>query len=156
MQITEREPGGGESALINDLIARAVNSWNLSERVRRAALPSHLYDAADIRDYRFLLAHDEEANLAGIAALTGPVEPGKPLPQPVGLLHGIYVDPELHGTGTGRALLKAAEAVAVESGFHCLLVRAHRDSQGFFEANGYRHTDAVSYPYAWVNELTAG
>ena len=156
MQITERKPAGTELDRINELVGRAVNSWNLTERVRRAALPSHLYDAADVRDYRFLLSHADDGNLAGVAALTGPVESGTPLPQPVGLLHGIYVDPALHGTGTGRALLKAAEAMAVESGFHCLLVRAHRDSQGFFEANGYRHTDAVSYPYAWVKDLAGG
>jgi GNAT superfamily N-acetyltransferase len=155
MPIKEQQPASTGLARINDLITRAINSWNLTERVRRAALPSHLYDAADLRDYRFLLADADDGSLAGVAALTGPVEPGKALPEPLALLHGLYVEPALHRTGIGRALLKAAEAKAVESGFHCLLVRAHRDSQGFFETNGYRHTDRVSYPYAWVKELPA-
>ena len=49
----------------------------------------------------------------------------------------LYVDPEFHGQGIGRALFESAEQVIIEGGFEDVIVGVHGQSAiGFYEKMG--------------------
>jgi predicted N-acetyltransferase YhbS len=119
---------------INQVITRAVMTWNLPERVKRLSLPSYHYDKLDLQHFQILLACTDD-KLAGVIVLDHELEseniPGKNL-----LIHGLFVDPELHQKGVGTRLFREAERLAQQQCTHGLLVRAHKDATGFFSAMG--------------------
>jgi predicted N-acetyltransferase YhbS len=53
-------------------------------------------------------------------------------------LAGLFVEPELWGSGVGRALVDAATHEARQSG-HALLVIAGAEARGFYERCGFSH-----------------
>jgi N-acetylglutamate synthase-like GNAT family acetyltransferase len=119
---------------INQVVEAAVMTWQLPERVKRLALPSYHYNKHDLEHYEFVVA--ESGNqIIGIAAWdTAPHQgPGQTR---LLLLHGIYVMPEQQHRGIGRRLFAAAEAAAGTRTMDGVLVRAQKDAEGFFRAQG--------------------
>lgn len=98
---------------------------------------------------RFLIS-ERENGLVGFAEVILSA-----LPAPVGPVAGaelvrLYVQPQAHGMGIGRQLLRAAESAASNSGLPYLWLTAwegnHR-ARGFYEALGYTDTGATTYTF---------
>jgi GNAT superfamily N-acetyltransferase len=97
--------------------------------VKRLALPSYRYHGQDLEHLRILVAEEDAAALAGVAAW----EPSEARDCPQGrrglLLHGLYVDPDRQGRGLGTPLLGAAATAARGLGYDGLLVKAKADAR---------------------------
>ena len=141
LTLREETPTPADLPALNALIERAIGSWTVSERVKRAALPSYRYEALDLADMRFFTMRAEGGGLEALAVLS-------PLDGDPGalLLHGLYVEPARHRQGLGRRLLAAAEDAARQAGAARLTVRAQRDAAPFFAAAGFETADGP-YPY---------
>ncbi len=145
----------------NAVIATAIMTWHLPDRVKRLSLPSYRYDAQDLEHLTLIGAADEADTIVGVASWER--EPASVADTPSGvkglLLHGIYVIPRLHRTGIGSRLLDVAIKAARQGGFDGLLVKANRDAQGFFSAMGFQQlsTEDVErdYPYRFWWDLSA-
>ena len=143
----------------NGIIERAVNTWNLPERVKRLAMPSYLYSEHDLRHLHLVLAELDPYGVIGVAAW----EPAAARDCPSGrrglLLHGLYVDPQRQRRGAGSLLLSAAAAAARESGYDGVLVKAQADAEGFFRAQGLRALTVEDaerdYPHRYWLDVTA-
>jgi N-acetylglutamate synthase-like GNAT family acetyltransferase len=143
---------------INRVIERAVQTWNLPERVKRLALPTYLYTEHDLNHLHIVLAEDSAASVIGVAAWEDAAARDCPQGRRGLLLHGLYVDPDRQHRGTGTRLLTAAVAAAREQGYDGLLVKAQADAEGFFRSRGL-HQLAVAdanrdYPNRFWLDLT--
>jgi predicted N-acetyltransferase YhbS len=102
---------------LNDVIERAVMTWNLAERVKRLSLPSYRYHAHDQLHLHIVVAADASGAIVGVAAW----EPASPRDLPADmrglLLQELYVDPAHVGRGIGSQLLDTAAAAACAQGF---------------------------------------
>ncbi|MCP5155929.1 MAG: GNAT family N-acetyltransferase [Ectothiorhodospiraceae bacterium] len=120
---------------INRVVEASLATWDVAERVRRLALPSLSYDAFDARHMTFVLAEARGA-VVGVAAW----EPAGPGDAPPGrralLLHGLFVVPQWQRQGVGAALLAAARRAATDARADGVVVRAWREAEGFFLAQG--------------------
>lgn len=138
--ITIRAAEKQDLPALNRIIENAVMTWQLPERVKRLALPSYRYDEIDLQHYQILLA-EEEGHIIGVAAWDN--EPHKGPGDCTGiLLHGIYVEPGQQRRGIGKQLLKAVEESIKQSSHkpktEGLLVKAQKDAEDFFRAQGLR------------------
>jgi predicted N-acetyltransferase YhbS len=157
-RITLRPANKADLAAINRVIERAVQTWNLPERVKRLALPTCLYNEHDLDHLHIVLAEDSIAAVIGVAAW----EDAAPRDCPQGrrglLLHGLYVDPDRQRRGTGSRLLSAAAGAAREQGYDGLLVKAQADAEGFFRSRGLQHLAVADgsrdYPNRFWLDLT--
>lgn len=140
--LTQRKPSDRQLERINQVIAAAMGTWNLAERVRRISLPLYQYRQDDLEHMVFVLAETPTSAIVGVAALEEADEPGARY-QGALLLHGIYVDPACHRCGIGRALLKKAEAIASATGAVGLLAKAQADAVDFFESCGFEKLPAT-------------
>jgi GNAT superfamily N-acetyltransferase len=122
---------------INRVVEAAVMTWDLSERVKRLALPSYRYSDIDGQVLEFVVARDRRSRILGVASW----EPAKENDSPPGkqalLIHGLFVDSACHRQGIGRALVDALLAQTAAAGNDGLLVKAQRDALGFFSACGF-------------------
>ena len=137
---------------INTIIDRAVSSWDTTERVKRLATTVHRYRPDDINHMWLLAAERHDGVLVGVAALEEADDTDMPSAGHGVLLHGIYVEPEAMGSGVGKALLNASAGIALHMGYRGLLVKAVRQSTGFFEHCGMLkcHAERDSdYPYRY-------
>lgn len=124
---------------INSVIASAVMSWQLAERVKRLSLSSHQYTEFDFKHLQFVVAQTDKtpnAQIIGIAAWEKADALNSPQNTHALLLHGIYVDAKHHHQGIGRALFACAQQAAIEQHYDGLLVKAQADANGFFIAQG--------------------
>ena len=124
---------------INKVVASAVMSWQLSERVKRLSLSSHLYTEIDFRHLQFVLAEKNntpEAQIVGVAAWEDADALNTPQGKRALLLHGIYVDAQYHRQGIGQALFECAQQTATAQHYDGLLVKAQADAREFFIARG--------------------
>ena len=133
-EIIIRAASRADLVAINQLIEKAVMTWQLPERVKRLALPSYRYDELDLQHFSMVVATDDD-NIVGIAAweteyCLGP-DDKKGL-----LLHGLYVNPEQQRRGIGGQLLKAVEASARSQHADGLLVKVQKDAEDFFSTQG--------------------
>ena len=119
---------------INQVVEAAVMTWNLPERVKRLAMPSYRYNDHDLEHYEIVVAESEN-RIIGIAAWDTTPHSGPEQTQ-VLLLHGIYVLPEQQHQGIGRELLAAVEMAARTRNIDGVLVKAQKDAEGFFKAQG--------------------
>lgn len=131
-----RQAGREDLAALNKVIERAVQSWNLPERVKRLALPTYLYIEHDLQHLHIELAVESECAVVGVAAWEAATERDCPQGKRGLLLHGLYVDPAQQRRGTGARLLSAAADAARMHGYDGLLVKAQADAGGFFSAQG--------------------
>jgi predicted N-acetyltransferase YhbS len=123
-------------AALNKVVERAVQTWNLPERVKRLALPTYLYNEHDLQHLHIELATDSEGGAVGVAAWEAAAARDCPDGVRGLLLHGQYVDPEKQQRGIGGRLLQAAVSAAREQGYAGLLVKAQADAGGFFSLQG--------------------
>jgi N-acetylglutamate synthase-like GNAT family acetyltransferase len=140
---------------INGVVASAIDTWDISQRVKRLALPSYLYTRIDTQHLKFFGAWRNDA-LIGVVALE-PMVNGRTESRCAMLLHGLYVDPREHGRGIGARLVALAKSISLIGGFSELLVRAERNAVYFFRKQGFRslQTDDKNrdYPHQLVAEL---
>ena len=142
---------------INEIISAAMNTWQLSERVKRLSLPLYQYRQPDFYHMDIVVAETRKPELLGVAAL----EPAA-IPEPAGcpvsaLLHGIYVSPGQVLRGIGSRLLESVQSIAGSKGFEGLLVKEHPRSTSFFEARGFEklpmEDQSRDYPYRYWKAL---
>lgn len=146
-----RQARTDDLAALNNIIERAVMTWQLAERVKRLSLPSYRYHPHDLGHLHVEVAEDMARNLIGVAAW----EPASSRDLPPGqrglLLHGLYIDPDHLHRGVGTRLLAAALTAAQVQGFDGLLVKAQADANGFFERQGMQRLPVVDpmrdYPH---------
>ena len=155
--VTLRKAGRLDLDQINTLIAAAVDTWRLAERVKRLSLPLYQYDPNDLEHLQVIVAESEEAFMAGIAALEPANASECPRGHNAALLHGIYVDPLLHRHGIGTRLLRYMQVLASSRGFDGLLVKANPEAKTFFEARAFEklpiEDHARDYPYRYWKSL---
>jgi len=122
---------------VNAVVAAAIHTWKLPERVRRLALPVYRYTPEDLAHLQ-LRVLEQASDVVAVAAW----EPADPRDLPGAgsgmLLHGLYVDPVRHGQGLGARLLDDAAGAARDRGHEGILVRAQADAEGFFARRGFR------------------
>jgi predicted N-acetyltransferase YhbS len=135
-RINLRTADKADLAVINQIIERAVKTWNLPERVKRLALPTYLYTEHDLNHLHIVLAEDSAAGVIGVAAWEDAAVRDCPKGRRGLLLHGLYVDPDQQHRGVGTHLLAAAIAAAREQGYDGLLVKVQADAEGFFRSQG--------------------
>jgi GNAT superfamily N-acetyltransferase len=145
-------PVEGGLAAVNALIERAIEGWDLSPRVKRAAAESYRYDAHDAAEGQFLRAFDADGALSGVAVLLAP-DPRDADPAEARLLHGLFVAPERQGHGVGARLLEAAGAAARDGGATRLIVRAQRGARDYFRDRGFQQMADAAYPHSFVKML---
>ncbi|MGA9665808.1 MAG: GNAT family N-acetyltransferase [Gallionella sp.] len=158
-RIDLRPATAADLAAANEIIERAVLTWNLPARVKCLALPTYRYNAYDLQHLHIVLAEHSAAGVIGVAAW----EPAAARDCPMGrrglLLHGLYVDPDQQRRGTGTRLLAAAAAAARESGYDGLLVKAQAGAEGFFRSQGLQPLAAEDagrhYPHRFWLDLVA-
>ena len=119
------------------VIAAAIHTWRLPDRVKRLALPVYRYTPEDLA-HLHLRVLEHPHGIVAVAAW----EPADPRDLPGAgsgmLLHGLYVDPARHGQGLGARLLGDAAGAARDRGHEGILVRAQADAEGFFAGRGFR------------------
>ena len=142
---------------INVVVAAAMRSWRLSERVIRLSLPLYRYAGEDLRHQQLLLAESETGNVVGVVALEAADAAETTGVRKPALLHGIYVDPAWQHMGVGSFLLDHAEHIARSGGYDGMLVKANPESIGFFETRNYQQLSvgdpARDYPYRFWKPL---
>jgi GNAT superfamily N-acetyltransferase len=139
---------------INHVVAAAIMSWPMPERIKRLSVPVLSYDSEDFKHYRFAVYRDAD-QIQGVAAWNSE----EPIATKLGagrLLHGLYIYPDFQGRGLGRTLMAAVLAEAVALGADGLVVKAERPSIGFFEQCGLQPLPAAGptdYPYQFWYQL---
>jgi predicted N-acetyltransferase YhbS len=146
-------------AAINEVIERAVMTWNLPERVKRLSLANYRYQSHD-HDYLHIVAATEPSfGIVGVTAWEDASHRDLPSGKSGLLLHGLYVDPSKWHRGIGSRLLAHAMEAVREENRDGLLVKSQADAAGFFAGQGMHLlpvTDAArDYPrrYWWRNDL---
>ncbi len=122
---------------VNALVARALTTWDLPERVKRLALPTYLYEPEDLASLTLVAAY-----LAGTMVGTAAWEAGRFEAVSTLSLHGLYVDPRYWGIGVGSRLLEAAEQAAWAQSAAAITVKAQAGARGFFLARGFAPPEA--------------
>ena len=132
-----RDATSGDLDAVNAVVAAAIQTWRLPDRVKRLALPVYRYTPEDLAHLQ-LRVLEQPAGIIAVAAW----EPADPRDLPGAgsgmLLHGLYVDPARHRQGCGARLLDDAAGMARDRGHEGILVRAQVDAEGFFARHGFR------------------
>jgi GNAT superfamily N-acetyltransferase len=141
---------------VNTLIEAAIMTWDLPERVKRLALPSYRYQAHDLAYLTVIIAESLIGDILGVAACEPADSADTPTDCQALLLHGIYVDPAQHRKGIGSRLLAGAIQAGRQGGFDALLVKANKNAQNFFLAQGLTPLTVThsgrDYPYRfWLD-----
>jgi N-acetylglutamate synthase-like GNAT family acetyltransferase len=143
---------------VNNLIAAAIDTWSLADRVKRISLPLYRYHEDDLRDMQLVVAHSSDDEIFGIAALEQAYANDLFDGLQASVLHGIYVAPNLHRNGVGSALLEKIENMASSNHTEVLLVKARPEAISFFSSHGYGRLPTRDrrrdYPYQLYKRLT--
>ena len=130
-----------------------MDTWQLSERVKRISLPIYEYGEQDLEHLQIIIAETGEGTMAGIATIEAADVSDGSRGHKAALLHGIYVDPHHHRSGIGTCLLKQIQTIAASRGFDGLLVKASHEATSFFAAQGFTslpiEDPARDYPYRY-------
>ena len=138
-------------ASVNATIAAALDTWNLTERVKRMSLPLYRYQVHDLGYLQLLVATTVDSRITGVAA----AEQADAADTPDGLsaltLHGLYVSPDWHRKGVGSRLLERIETIARSEGAAGLLAKVRPEAVPFFEYCGFEilpvEDHARDYPH---------
>lgn len=136
--ITLRKAEHRDLGEINNLIAAAMDTWRLADRVKRLSLPLYEYDRQDFEHLHVIVAETGKSTIAGIAAIEAADASECPRGHNAALLHGIYVDPLRHCNGIGTCLLQHMQTIASSKSFDALLVKANPEATSFFETRGFK------------------
>ena len=82
-QLILRKAGITDLEEINRVIADAISSWNLPERVKRLSLPGFFYKPHDLQTIELLVAKSDKCDITGVAGW----EPADAADIPDGQLH---------------------------------------------------------------------
>ena len=136
---------------INDVIAAAMDTWDLAERVKRISLPLYRYQPHDLEHLQIVVAESRASGIVGVAALERAPASDFPDEPSTSILHGLYVDPAYHGKAVGSRLLKRIEEIAAATDARGLLVKAQHEAVGFFAHHGFNtlpvEDESRDYPY---------
>jgi GNAT superfamily N-acetyltransferase len=140
---------------INGVVSRAIQTWDLPDRVKRLALPSYLYTSADC-EHMAVRGARHDRKLIGVLALE-PVSSAQHAAAHTLAIHGLYVEPSWHRAGVGTLLLQTAVTHAEEHGCRRLVAKAIRHSRGFFIRQGFDEAPAGAagsgYPHTFLLTL---
>lgn len=138
---------------VNSIITAAIETWDIAPRVRRLAMPAYLYTSEDFKHLRFMGGWRSNTLLGFVSC-----EPAGPGEAPDGdsalWMHGLYVDPQVHGQGLGSRLVEAAKELSRTAGFTRLSVRAERNATDFFEKQGFSYLPAATRPGTYPHLLS--
>lgn len=135
--MTLRNAEQRDLAQINDLIAAAMATWQLPQRVKRLSLPLYRYNANDLEHLEVIVAETAANTIVGVAAIEAADESDCPRGLNAALLHGIYVDPFNHRKGIGTRLMRYMQVTAASKNFDGLLIKANPEATSFFEAQDF-------------------
>lgn len=142
---------------VNNLIATAIDTWQLADRVKRISLPLYRYHEDDLRDMQIVVADAGDDEILGVAALEQAYATDIFDGLQTSVLHGIYVAPNLHRSGVGSRLLEKIETMARSQGSEVLLVKAMPEATSFFSARGFGKLSTRDhrrdYPYRYYKIL---
>jgi GNAT superfamily N-acetyltransferase len=130
---------------INEVIAAAMDTWDLAERVKRISLPLYRYQSHDLAHLQLLVAESNVRGIVGVASLEQAPASDFPAEPSTSILHGLYVDPRYHGKGVGSLLLQRIEEIAALANARGLLVKAQHDAIGFFVHLGFKILPVEDY-----------
>ncbi len=155
--ITLRDARSSDLHSANKLIAAAIDTWQLANRVKRISLPLYRYHQDDLRDMQLVVADSDDDEILGIAALEQAYASDRFDGLQTSVLHGIYVAPNLHRSGVGSGLLEKIENMARSNGSEVLLVKARPEAISFFCERGFRQLStrdsSRDYPYRFYKIL---
>lgn len=123
---------------VNQVVAQAVRSWGLPERVHRLATPALNYDSTDLAHMSMALLCESNGDGIGVAAWEEASRHQVPEGARAVLLHGLYIVPRFQRMGVGTRLADLVLQWARDRHFDGVLVRAWRDAMAFFSANGFQ------------------
>ena len=138
---------------VNNLIAAAIDTWHLADRVKRISLPLYRYQEDDLRDMQLVVAHSGDNETLGVAALEQTYASDLFDGLRTSVLHGIYVAPNLHRSGVGSRLLEKIENMAHSHGTEVLLVKARPEAIAFFSKRGFRKLSARDSSRDYPNQF---
>ena len=146
-----RKAGQKDLDNINAVVATAIDTWNLTERVKRISLPLYRYQQHDLNYLQTMVAEGGDYCILGIAALEQSDTSGLPDEGSSATLQGLYVDPDHHHMGVGSLLLQSIEEIAMATEVEGLLVKAQPEAISFFEGHGFKllpvEDTSRDYPY---------
>jgi len=155
--ITLRGADPSDLHSINSLVASAIGTWRLADRVKRISLPLYRYHEDDLQAMQIVVAHSGDDEILGIAALEQAYASNMFDGLPTSLLHGIYVAPNYHRNGVGSCLLEKIETLARSQDTEVLLVKARPEAISFFDAHGFGKLNTGDrrrdYPYQFYKLL---
>ena len=132
---------------INNVIAAAVMSWPLADRVKRLSVNVLAYDETDFNHYDMHVAVINN-DIVGVIAW----DPS----HPDNLLHGIYITPSAQSHGLGQQLLLHVFNLARGLGKESVVIKAERISCSYFEHLGLEKVTSErlnNYPYLYRKDL---
>jgi N-acetylglutamate synthase-like GNAT family acetyltransferase len=149
--IKTRKANQNDLDKINEVVATAIDTWNLTERVKRISLPLYRYQQHDLNHLQTMVVEGADNCILGIAALEQSDPGGLPDEGSSATLQGLYVDPDHHHMGVGSLLLQNIEEIAMANAAEGLLVKAQPEAISFFEGHGFKllpvEDDSRDYPY---------
>lgn len=151
-----RAARAGDIDAVNEVVEAAVLGWSLPERVKRLALHSYRYEAADLAHGAMRVALCDDGSIVGVATFQAADPREADLAADAMMLHGLYVHPRWQGRGVGSALLAVVLDAARYAGRSGVLVKASRDAIGFFSGRGFRRVesaDTAAYPHLFYLPL---
>jgi N-acetylglutamate synthase-like GNAT family acetyltransferase len=136
-----------EAAGLTALVLRSKAYWGYDEAFLAACREELTIEAGEVAARRVVVAEDTHG-VRGVASLEGSV--------PAGELGLLFVEPQVIGTGVGRALYQHVLAAARELGFTRLRIEADPNAEPFYRAMGARAVAAGGLPVLEVALPPAG
>ncbi len=125
--MTVRPARPDEADAITGLAVRSKAHWGYDAAFLEACLPELTWTPEQVAQ-QDVLVWEEDGRLLGTTARGGTA--------PDGGLWAVFVAPEAHGRGIGRALAEALLASSAGAGFRTLTIAADPNAEGFYVALG--------------------
>jgi N-acetylglutamate synthase-like GNAT family acetyltransferase len=149
-QFSVEMAAAADLVVVNRIVASAVASWPVPDRLKRLSLPLLQYSQADLTEFQFFV-FDQSGTGKGVAVLSKDTTFTGRNESRCALLHGLYVEADSQRSGIGGILQRTVADRARKSGTEGLLVKAQRVSRSYFEAQGYVEcvSSSIDYPYLY-------
>lgn len=149
-QVRIKTVAAPDLTVVNRIIASAVESWPVTDRLKRLSGPLLQYSESDLAEFQCFL-FDQDSIGKGVAVLSRDTSFVGRHETRCALLHGLYVQADAQRSGIGRILLQTVANRVREAGGEGLLVKSQRVSRSYFEAQGYTKyvSPNIDYPYLY-------